>query len=423
MKQCSLYQSLKTFILLLLLVLSLGGLDIYAATPVPFIFFNNTRFTNRTLLDTAGAMRSTVVYDVWGMTCTATACSNVPSQTAFLQTVASYVADSTTGNTGGYGSNYLIVLDFEAIVVDSATSQAQATLEENLLAQFCTWVHGAYPTAKVGMYDYDYSTNYQSTRALLYGTGGFDVFAPSLYQRWSSHTTWNTNMNAAINNDLAINSSLPIYPYISPYTAGSTTDGLMTGTEWQSELTDLTGSSASGAVLWTGSATINTSDAWYTEWLAMLSPAIDTSKTYIVKNEHNAYCTAAQSTSSGSVVEQTTCASPVTALQEWNLQTTSTGKFYLTNTAAATNYLSVNGDSVAAGALLEAEIAGSSGPSSGQTWHVVSAGKKYYSKGYYVLIGDGSNKCMEAPASGLNAQIQDDNCSSSTTQLYSIVAQ
>lgn len=415
--------SRKNFRLWMLMLLPLflfpGSYADAGTLPTPFIFFNNTRFTNRTLLDQDGLMRSTVVYDVWGLSCSSTSCSNIPTQSAFLSTVAAYVQDSSTGSTGGYGSSYLIVLDFENIEIDQASSQAQANQEEAVLLQFAQWVRQAYPSALVGLYDYDYNTAYQSTRALLYGSSGFNVFAPSLYQRWSSHTTWQNNLNAAISHDQAINSALPIYPYISPYVSGSVSSGFLASSEWQSELSNLIASTAGGAVVWTGAATIDTTDAWYTDLLAVLSPPINPTLTYYLSNEHNALCPTLQEAVDGAAVQQTAC-STQTTWQEWNFQTTPQGKFYLTSTADPAEYLSVQGGSTAAGALLEGDPAGTSGPTGSQTWHVVSAGTKYYSKGYYLLIGDASSKCIQAPASGAGAQLQDAVCSPTTTQLYTI---
>src|SRR5262249_8629998 len=156
---------------------------------------------------------------------------NVPTQSAFTSVLNSYVADSASGSSGGYGSSFMIILDFENMEIDNATSAAQANQEATQFLQFASWGHAAYPLAKVGIYDYDYNSNYASVRATLYQSGGMDVFAPSLYQRWSSHSTWLSNLNAAITNDKAINSNLPIYPYISPFVSGNVSSGLLSTTE------------------------------------------------------------------------------------------------------------------------------------------------------------------------------------------------
>jgi len=408
----------RTSILLnsLFAILIFSSLRAEATTlPKPFLFFNQTQFSNRRLLDTDGAMRATTVYDTWSMSCSATACTNLPDQSTFLAQVASYLTDTSSTAFGGLGNSFLIVLDFENIVVDKATSQAQADLEKTALLQFASWIHGAYPSAKVGLYDYDYSTSYQSTRAELYASGGFDVFTPTLYQRWTSNATWYSSMEKAVSNDEAINSALPIYPFISPFASAIVSSGYVAESDWEAELNDLIGA-VNGAIIWTQSAansiTISSTDSWYEDLTAVLSTPIDTSLTFALKNEHNGLCAAASSIA----VIQITCATTATPAQQWQLQCTSLDTYYLVNISEPALYLSVSSGSTTAGAGLELDSAGSSTPGSSQTWHVVSGGA-----GYYTLIGDGSNLCVLAPAGGTGEQMQINSCTTtSTSQLYSI---
>ncbi|MDE1163142.1 MAG: RICIN domain-containing protein [Acidobacteriaceae bacterium] len=383
--------------------------------PKPFVFFNQTQFANRRLLDTDGAMRATTVYDEWSMSCSATACTNLPDQATFLAQVAAYLTDTSSTAEGGLGNSFLIVLDFENLVVDKATSQAQANLDKAALLQFASWVHNAYPSAKVGLYDYDYSTTYQSTRAALYASGGFDVFAPTLYQRWADHTTWNTYMEEAVTNDRAISSTLPIYPFISPYVGAVFSSGLVAESDWSAELSDLIGS-VNGAILWTQYASngtsISSTDSWYVDLLAVLSTPIDTTQVFAIKNEHNGLCAAAQ----GSVVTQATCATTATPAQQWQLQRTTLDTYYLVNVSEPTLYLSVASGSTVVGAGLELDEASSTTPDASQTWHVVSGGA-----GYYTFIGDASNLCVLAPSTVTGVQMQINSCTTtSTSQLYSI---
>lgn len=212
-------------------------------------------------LEQYGVTDSATVYDVWGLTCSTTSCSNVPTQSAFEAKVQQYASLDESGSTGP------ITLDFEKIVPVDATSDAQASEEVALWKELITWAHDAEPSAPIGMYSYDWDSAYSSYTAQLYGNGYFDFFAPSMYNRWSSVSTWESELSAAIADDHAIDSALPIYPYLEAVWDTSGDSAYLSGTDWDVEFKDLESSTA-GAVVWNVGAL---SDSSACGWLEAFS--------------------------------------------------------------------------------------------------------------------------------------------------------
>lgn len=207
-------------------------------------------------LEQYGVTDAATVYDDWGLSCTTTGCSNVPTQAVFEAKVQEYASLDESGSTGP------ITLDFENILPVSATSDAQAAEEVSLYQELITWAHDAEPDAPIGMYSYDWENTYQSYTAELYGSGYLDYFAPSMYNRWASVSDWESELSSAVSNDDAIASPLPIYPYLEAVWDTGSDTGYLDGDDWDTEFKDLE-ASVPGAVLWdAGPLSDNTACGW-----------------------------------------------------------------------------------------------------------------------------------------------------------------
>lgn len=199
-------------------------------------------------LEQLGLVDNAVVYDIWNMSCTATACVNVPTQAAFDAKLQSAIAGFHANATAP------LVLDFEHIVPVSASSTGQAQQDVNLYKKLIAWAHQYEPNAPIGMYSYDYSNAYSAYTKQLYSTGNLQFFAPSMYNRWASVSAWETELTAAVANDRAISSSLPIYPFVWGWWDNGTT-GQLTGPDWDAEINYLE-SRTQGAIVWAGSTSV-----------------------------------------------------------------------------------------------------------------------------------------------------------------------
>jgi hypothetical protein len=187
-------------------------------------------------------------------------CFNVPSKTDFQKVLNTYATQ--------FRSSKYIALDFENIVVTQAKSDAQAQNEVKLLKTFASWVKDKYPSAKVGLYDYDYNSSRANLRAGLYQADGFDFFAPTMYQRWATAADWQTNLTRAVQNDRAINPNLPIYAFVSPYKAGVTSKGYLGDHDWSTELMQAA-QRTDGIIVWTMSSLTDTLDLT-SNWVKVL---------------------------------------------------------------------------------------------------------------------------------------------------------
>ncbi|HWG26388.1 hypothetical protein [Actinospica sp.] len=219
------------------------------------VYFANDEHESAADIEQYGAADSATVYDDWSLSCSTTGCSNVPSQSVFESKVQDYVSLDKSGST------HPITLDFENILPVSATSTAQAAQEVSLWHELITWAHDAEPSAPIGMYSYDWNSAYASYTAELYASGYLDYFAPSMYNRWSSTSTWASELSTAVSNDHSIDSALPIYPYVEAiWDDGSS--GYLSGTDWDSEFQQIE-SRTQGVVLWnTGPLSDSTACGW-----------------------------------------------------------------------------------------------------------------------------------------------------------------
>jgi len=434
--------------------------SILAQSTPPFIVFDNTYYPNSaSVFDAAGALRATVMYSqsTWPGTCNSTGCPNAPSESTFKADVTAYVNE--------FGSSNVIIFDYENLVLSAESSTAAATNAVALFKQMIGWAREVYPNAKIGMYDYDYSstyapnstTGYNTLRAQLYngGTASFDFFAPTMYQRWSTHTAWDQNLANSIINDSAVNHTnglnLPIYPYFSPYTSGNTSSSLLADSEFQSEITDMTscstvsssacqsilnsvtavtgGCTASGSgyscspvlggILWTnGSSNVSPTAPWVLDVLSILSPPVNTSSTYeIMSTGQGSACLDGNTTSA--TVSLDACAQ--TGSQEWTLSATTNGAYILQNYGYQQANLGSDNNydwTDTSSALTLASVTTSTTPTPAQKWQVVSLRNGYYE---FIELGDystsgntDSEECLTASSSGLMTA----PCNGSATQIF-----
>lgn len=445
----------------IMLCLALGcGVSLEAQSTPPFIVFDNTYYPNSTsVFDAAGTLRATVMYSqsTWPGTCNSTGCPNAPSESTFKADVSAYVTE--------FGSSNVIIFDYENLVLSAESSTAAATNAVALFKQMIGWAREVYPNAKIGMYDYDYSSTYapnstsgyNTLRAQLYdgSTNSFDFFAPTMYQRWSTHTAWDQNLANSIINDSAVNHAnglnLPIYPYFSPYTSGNTSSPLLADSEFQSELTDMTscstvsstacqsilnsvtavsgsctksGSGYScfpllGGILWTnGSSNVSPTAPWVLDVLSILSSPVNTSSTYEIVSIGQSNSCLDGNTTAGTV-SLDTCAQ--TGGQEWTLSASSNGTYIIqnygyqqANLGSGNNYDWTD----TSNALTLAPVTSGTSPTSAQQWQVVSLRNGYYE---FVEFGDystsgntDSEECLTATSSGLTTA----PCNGSASQIF-----
>ncbi|MEY9848617.1 hypothetical protein [Streptacidiphilus sp. MAP5-3] len=247
-----------------LIVLMLALVLAPAATPAHAASFTVYNSTNENApnadLEQFGVTDAATVYDDWSLSCSTTGCSNVPSQSTFEAKVQEYVSLDKSGSTGP------ITLDFENILPVSAGSDAQAAQEVTLFKELITWAHDAEPSAPIGEYSYDWSSAYSSYTAELYASGYLNFFAPSMYNRWATTSDWSSELSAAVTNDHAINSSLPIYPYVEGQWDNGSSTSWLSGVDWDVEFQQLQ-ADTQGAVLWGNTPT----DASACSWLGAFS--------------------------------------------------------------------------------------------------------------------------------------------------------
>lgn len=244
-------------------VAALTALAPTASASSGFTVFTNERGTGTPGLQQYGAVKSTVVYDYFALTCDAEGCySNggaLPSEAAYESKVKDYMSASQFGG----GASAPVVLDFENIVLTALSGKA-ATNAFGLWKQLVTWTHKAAPSAPVGMYGYDSSTTNNSLTQQLHQNGLFDFFAPRAY-RGSSQTdaAWTSTLDASVANDHALAPGQPVYPYVSPSWDGSPGGATMSGSTWGYTIEQLK-AKTDGAVVWEASA----NDATACNWVA-----------------------------------------------------------------------------------------------------------------------------------------------------------
>jgi hypothetical protein len=228
--------------------LSTVGPAAQSAHATTFTVYNQTQGDwHNWSLEQFGLADNAAVYDQWGLSCSTTGCGNVPSQATFEAAVKSAVG------TFKAAASAPLVLDLENILPVSATSAGQAQQDLALYEKLATWAHDAEPAAPLGIYSYDYSTAYSSSTEQLYTGGYLQFFAPSMYNRWATVADWENELNAAVANDHAMDSALPIYPYLWPQwdNGGS---GQLSGPDWNTEFGRVQ-ALTQGAIVWADSAT------------------------------------------------------------------------------------------------------------------------------------------------------------------------
>ncbi|MBB6406784.1 hypothetical protein [Arthrobacter sp. AZCC_0090] len=241
------------------------GVRITTPPPTPqatsFTLYDNTSYP-RANLEQYGLTRAAVVYDVWHMACTDTGCTNIPTQSDFTAKVQYFVSQFRAASTTP------LTLDFENILMVSATSAAQAQNELTLWQQLITWAHEAAPSAPIGMYSYDWSTSYTSLTQQLYTPGYLDYFAPAMYTYYSTLSGWDNALNLAVTHDQSLNPALPIYPYIWPQWDNSgTSHPFISASDWTHILTSLQ-AQTQGAILWSSNDSL---DATACGWVGVTS--------------------------------------------------------------------------------------------------------------------------------------------------------
>ncbi|MFF3839150.1 hypothetical protein [Streptomyces sp. NPDC001930] len=234
-----------------------------ASAAAGFQVFTNERSAHPPGLAQYGAVKATVVYDVFAFRCDAAGCTSnggpLPSQATYEAKVKEYMG----ANQFGGEATAPVVLDFEDIVLTALSGQA-ATHAFGLWKQLITWTHNAAPSAPVGMYGYDWSTHNNDLTRQLHQDGYFDFFAPRAY--WDAGETqsgWAAQLDQAVANDRALAPGQPIYPYIHPKTIGG---GYLPGTTW-AFIVDQLKTKTEGAVVWEPSA----SDASACNWVSQHS--------------------------------------------------------------------------------------------------------------------------------------------------------
>ena len=239
-----------------------------AADSQGFKLFNSTKYANADQINHLGMKSLTSIYDQWHLSCNDDGCQNVPDEVDFDRAL-----DKSAEQ---FKSTDYIVFDFEKISITGSRSLQQARNEALLFNKFIAWTRTHYPRAKIGMYDYDYNSNYGDIKSSLYREGGFDFFAPTLYQRWNTHADWENNVKKAIINDHEENQNLPIIAYISPYQAGAVDKGLLALNEWANELNDLRKLGVNGGIIWMHSNPTDTLD--------LTQPWVSTLKNFIANS-------------------------------------------------------------------------------------------------------------------------------------------
>ena len=227
------------------------------ASAASFTVYTDERDANPVDLAQYGAVKATVAYDAFALTCDSSGCyangGALPTQSAFEADIRTYV-----GEFGGSASSP-IVLDYENIVLAALSGQA-ADNAFTLWKQLITWTHDAEPSAPVGMYGYDWETANNSLTQQLHQNGLLDFFAPRAYS-YSTQTAaaWTSTLDSAVSNDRSLASDQPIYPYVNP--AYQDTGGYLSGSAFSSEISQIQ-ALTTGVVVWEATASGASACGW-----------------------------------------------------------------------------------------------------------------------------------------------------------------
>jgi hypothetical protein len=156
---------------------------------------------------------------------------------------------------------YPLVLDCEDLYISGNASNALNHYQRLLSLQ--TWAAEVVPAGQTigwyGLVGNTPSTYYSYYRQLIAAYPKHAYF-PSAYTFSASTSTWKSTLESNIAIAQAVNSSIPIYPYIWPqYHSGSTgvtAYSFIPAAQWTTELDDLHAESGlSGFVIWGGNNT------------------------------------------------------------------------------------------------------------------------------------------------------------------------
>lgn len=187
-----------------------------------------------------------------------------------------------------------LVLDCEDLYLTGTGSAAQAVYND--LSQLQAWARDVEPSQVIGWYGLLENTttaNYPYYQDLI-ASDTNTAFFPSGYTFSASEETWDTTIQADAAKAAAIDSSVPVIPYVWPqYHQGSSPSSLsetfIPAAQWAVELAQIAESGMAGVVIWGGLSTSGTcsatceseagSEPWYSAtedfltWLA--SPQTD----------------------------------------------------------------------------------------------------------------------------------------------------
>ncbi|GAA1038337.1 NEW3 domain-containing protein [Streptomyces murinus] len=238
-----------------------------------FTVYTNERNVPTPGLENFGAVRSTVAYDYFHLTCDAAGCYSdggaLPTEDAYKAKILDYVQQFHGGPTDP------VVLDFEPIALTEVSGPA-ATNAFALWKQLIHWTHEAMPKAPVGAYGYDWKTTNIDLVKKLHAPGLLDFFAPRAYfDKTPGMTGWNSNLDGALANDHAIAPGQPVVPYISPSFSGNTGTGYLDGTQIDTIFATLK-ARTQGVVVWEPDAKGPAACGWFNAFSANMGTLTNT---------------------------------------------------------------------------------------------------------------------------------------------------
>ncbi|WP_369264527.1 hypothetical protein [Streptomyces sp. R35] len=211
--------------------------------------FTNERGERVPGLHQFGAVRSTVVYDIFKFTCDDDGGhargGALPGRAAYQAQVHAYI-EQFGGEPGAP-----VVLDFEDILLTELSGRA-ARHALDLWKRLIIWTKETVPGSPVGMYGFDWKPGNRELTRELYEDGLLDLFAPEAYW-WpdQTRTTWTDRFAAAVGHARALAPGKPVHPYFHPHYIGG---GELPPDVWSYSV-DRFRELADGVVIWEPSTT------------------------------------------------------------------------------------------------------------------------------------------------------------------------